>query len=181
MIHYSLRCCEGHAFDGWFASSAAFDSQVERALLVCPTCGSTNVERALMAPAVVSTRAERPQLTADKEEAAPAASAPAATATGETPADGAPAQPTPPPSSTDVALMDERAGQLRALLKAMHTAVKENGVDVGRKFAEEARKIHYGEAEARGIYGQADLDEARELIEEGIDILPLPPLPDERN
>lgn len=168
MIHYNLRCEKGHQFDGWFASSAAFDTQVERGLLACPTCGSTAIGRALMAPAVVSTRAERPS-------PAPEASEPAA---GAAPA---PAAPPSEPAPADVALMDERAGQLRAMLKALHEAVRKNGVDVGRKFADEARKIHYGEAEARGIYGQADLEEARELLEEGIDVLPLPPLPDERN
>lgn len=175
MIHYNLRCGQGHAFDGWFASSQAFDTQKERGLLACPQCGSDDVSRALMAPAVVSSRAAETRRAA----AAPEAAEGSAPASGEGSAVPATTEPTATPA--EVALMDERAQKLRTLIKAMHAAVKEVGVDVGRKFPEEARRIHYGESEARGIYGQADADEARALIEEGIDILPLPSLPDEQN
>lgn len=71
--------------------------------------------------------------------------------------------------------------QLRAMVRALHTKVKESAEDVGEGFAEEARKIHYGEAESRAIHGQASLGEAKELLDEGIAVLPLPALPDEKN
>ena len=181
MIHYTVRCENGHAFDGWFASSNAFDDQVARGLVTCPSCNSATVERGMMAPAVQSARK------ADVRAAAAAAEA-SAPATGNAPTGGganagAPTAKGVPsvPKPADVALVDERTHKLRALISAMHEAVKANGVDVGTRFAEEARRIHYGEAEARGIYGQADIDEARALIDEGIDILPLPMLPDDQN
>ncbi|WP_226578537.1 DUF1178 family protein [Acuticoccus sediminis] len=173
MIHYTLRCDKGHQFDGWFASSAAFDTQNERGLLTCPQCDSAKVQRALMAPAVVAGR--------DTRGAAPAATG-EAQEREDTSAPGAGGPPPAPAAQPgEMALMDERGQKLRALIKAMHAAVKEYGVDVGTNFPEEARRIHYGEAEARGIYGQADLEEARALLEEGIDILPIPALPDEQN
>ncbi|WP_108659765.1 DUF1178 family protein [Acuticoccus kandeliae] len=158
MIHYTLRCATGHGFDGWFASSDAFEKQQTSGLLSCPVCGSAEVERALMAPAINKGGAE-PQAVAaaEAEFNAPATQAP------------------------NVTLNDDRAERLRAALLALRKAVEENGVDVGRDFPEEARKIHYGESEPRGIYGQAEIEEARALIEEGIDILPLPILPDDRN
>ena len=166
MIHYTLRCDNAHSFDGWFASSQAFDRQKELGLLTCPQCGSAEVARGLMAPAVRSTR---------RSDAGEAAAAPGVGPGTESEGETAPG------TAAEVALVDERAEKLRTLIKAMHAAVKEAGVDVGRRFPEEARRIHYGEAEARGIYGQADPDEARALVEEGIDILPLPTLPDEQN
>lgn len=159
MIHYSLRCGHGHEFDGWFASSAAFERQREGDLLGCPACGSADVSRALMTPAL-SRNAALAQRTAKS---------PAEPATPE------PATPTP-----NVALVDERSQKMRALMRSIRETVLEHGADVGRSFPEEARRIHYGDAEPRGIYGQADHDEARELIEEGIAILPLPN-PDDTN
>lgn len=159
MMHYALRCAAGHTFDGWFASSDAFERQRKADLLACPHCGSAEVERALMAPAIGGTARGEP---AEERAEAP----PTGNEGGE---------------SRPVALVDEPSQKLRALLRAMHTMVKESGVDVGRNFPEEARRIHYGETEQRGIYGQANLEEARALVEEGIDILPLPALPDERN
>ncbi|UOM36069.1 DUF1178 family protein [Acuticoccus sp. I52.16.1] len=185
MIHYSLRCDDGHRFDGWFASSSAFETQHERGLLACPHCGSVAVQRALMAPAVVAGREPSRSTETAPDPAAP--SAPTGGGAGVAGGGGtnAPAQPArsepAAPSPSSIALMDERAHKLRTLIKAMHAAVKEVGTDVGRSFPEEARRIHYGEAEARGIYGQADAEEARALLEEGIDILPLPNLPDEQN
>ena len=165
MIHYNLRCHEGHAFDGWFGSSAAFERQQAEAMLTCPACGSADVTRALMAPAVVA-------------KAAPA-SAPQAQ---EIPAPATPEANEPPAGTpSSVALLDERAHRVREMIHAVRKAVIEHGVDVGRGFADEARKIHYGEAEPRGIYGQAAPEEARSLLEEGIAILPLPAAPEEAN
>ena len=80
-----------------------------------------------------------------------------------------------------VALKDDEAAKARAMLKALRQHVKDNAEDVGEDFTEEARRIHYGETEERAIYGQASLGEAKELIEEGISVLPLPDLPENKN
>jgi len=80
-----------------------------------------------------------------------------------------------------VAVLSERERELRAALRALREHVLKNAEDVGKGFVEEARKMHYGETEERSIYGEADLAEARALLEEGIDVLPLPVVPDDRN
>lgn len=158
MIHYALRCDGGHAFDGWFASSAAYDRQREAGAVTCPHCGTAAVDRALMAPAIAKGTAGG--AAKEPEFLPPAAEGPNAVMDGGT---------------------DDRAARMRAALRAMRQAVVENGVDVGRSFPEEARRIHYGEAEPRGIYGQAEIAEAKALLEEGIAVLPLPVLPEDRN
>jgi hypothetical protein len=168
MIHYDLRCAEGHTFDGWFASSAAFERQREESLLACPVCGSAAVDRALMAPALSKGR-----------EPAPA---------GPERTSGEPANETRdtgqeviPPAQSGGTILDDRATQVRNAIRALRKAVETHGVDVGRAFPEEARRIHNGETEPRGIYGQAEPDEARALLDEGVPVLPIPTLPDERN
>jgi hypothetical protein len=93
--------------------------------------------------------------------------------------DKAPAAPAQGPQP--VAVLSERERELRAALRALREHVMKNAEDVGKGFVEEARKIHYGETEERSIYGEADLEEARALLEEGIDVLPLPVVPDDRN
>jgi hypothetical protein len=80
-----------------------------------------------------------------------------------------------------MAVLSERERELRAALKALREHVMKNAENVGKDFVEEARKMHYGETEERSIYGEADLAEARALMEEGIDVLPLPVVPDDRN
>ncbi|WMS42849.1 DUF1178 family protein [Acuticoccus sp. MNP-M23] len=159
MIHYQLRCEDGHDFDGWFASSGAFEGQRTRKLVDCPVCGTTAVNRALMAPAVRTRGAAPPA--EHKPEQAPAP---------EETADKAPAP--------AVAAQNE---DFTAMVRALREAVRTHGVDVGRAFPEEARRIHYGEAEPRGIYGAANADETRALLEEGIEVLPLPALPEDHN
>jgi hypothetical protein len=152
MIHYQLRCAAEHEFDGWFANSASFDAQASRGLVECPTCGSGKVERALMAPAVP--KKGRPPRKLRKPEPAPeAAPAPMAVA-GE----GVP-------------------DQVRAMLMKLRAEVERNCDYVGAEFAEEARKIHKGEADARGIYGEATPDEAEALAEEGIEVAKIPWVP----
>jgi len=93
--------------------------------------------------------------------------------------DKAPKAPTP--EVQPVAVLSERERELRAALRALREHVLKNAEDVGKGFIEEARKMHYGETEERSIYGEADLAEARALLEEGIDVLPLPVVPDDRN
>lgn len=155
MIHYALRCTEGHDFEGWFRSSDDFERQAERRLLGCPHCGSAEVGRALMAPAVVT----------DRGRVAVPAAAPAA-----------PAAPSVP-----VALADPRAAALVEMLRDVRRRVEENADYVGDRFAEEARRIHYGESDQRGIYGEATGEEVSALLDEGVEIHPLPVLPEDRN
>jgi hypothetical protein len=160
MIRYALSCDAGHAFEAWFRSSADYDGQAERGLLSCPQCGSARVGKALMAPSVVTREA-------------PAATAPSA----------APAQvPVPvPPPPVPAALLPPEAQEVVAKLRELKSKLLESSENVGERFPDEARRIHYGEAPPRIVHGQASADEARALIEEGVGILPLPVLPEERN
>jgi hypothetical protein len=156
MIRYSLRCERGHAFESWFQSSAAYESQEKRKLVNCPACGSAKVERAIMAPQIVSKKGRETAVTA------PAA-----------PAD------VTAPTSTPLLMAQER--ELRAKLKELRDHIVKNADNVGERFPNEARKMHYGDIEHRPIYGEASPDEARALIEEGVEVSPLPVLPDDRN
>lgn len=152
MIRYALRCGTGHAFDAWFSSSASYDEQCEAEAVRCPECGSADVQKAPMAPAVL--RGKRQV----RENAAPARS-----------------------DAPNVASPDSPPGQTYAFLKGLREHLRANADDVGDKFAEEARKMHHGEAEERNIYGVATADEAKSLYEEGIPALPLPKLPEDHN
>jgi hypothetical protein len=154
MIHYNLRCDEGHEFDSWFNSSAGFEKQAKRGLLECPHCGSTKVDRALMTPNVP----RKGRITADKPPPAPA---------------------TPPvPSAQAVEKMAEHLpDQVRAMLQKLRAEVEKNCDYVGPEFAEEARRIAKGETDPRGIYGETTPEEAEALAEEGIDIAHIPWVP----
>ena len=156
MIRYALRCERDHAFESWFQDSSAFDTQVKRKLVSCPVCGSVKVEKAIMAPRIASKRG--------RETAAPAP---------------APAQPAPEAGSTSLMMAQER--ELRAKLKELRDHIVKNADNVGERFPNEARKMHYGEIEHRPIYGEASPEEARALIDEGVEVSPLPVLPDDRN
>jgi hypothetical protein len=163
MIKYALVCDKGHDFESWIADSAAYDKQVKRKLIACPVCDSVKVEKALMAPRV----------TTSKRKAAVAMQAPA-----ETPA-AAPAPEAPAPAP--VAMMSPQEQEFRSKLKELRDHLVKNSENVGEKFSDEARKMHYGEIEHRSIHGVASPEEAKELVEEGVEFLPLPVLPDERN
>jgi hypothetical protein len=160
MIHYNLRCNRGHSFESWFQSSSAYEAQEKRKLVNCPICGSSEVERAIMAPQVVSKKG--------RENATPTATA--------TPAPTPTAEPAP---STQLLMAQER--ELRAKLKELRDHIIKNADNVGERFPTEARKMHYGDIEHRPIYGEASPDEARALIDEGVEVAPLPILPDDRN
>jgi hypothetical protein len=164
MILYTLACENGHTFESWFASSAAYDKQVKRSLVACPVCNSAKVEKALMAP----------RLSGTKKRDGAAALAPAP---GSEPSLPAPAPAAPAP----VAMMSPQEHELRRKLKEIREHLTKNADYVGQKFPEEARKMHYGEIEHRSIYGEASPDQAKELHDEGIEFHPLPVLPDERN
>jgi hypothetical protein len=162
MIRYTLRCECGHAFESWFQSSSAYDSQIKRKLVTCPACGSVKVDKAIMAPQIVSKKG--------RESAVPAPVEPA-----EVTPPPAPTQ----PSSTPLLMAQER--ELRAKLKELRDHIVKNADNVGERFPSEARKMHYGDIEHRPIYGEASPDEARDLIDEGVEVTPLPVLPDDRN
>lgn len=162
MIRYDLVCSAPHAFDGWFRSSADFDAQSARGLVTCPVCGSAEVGKALMAPAV-RTRGTAVAPVSDLEAAATVAAK----------------VETPPP--VPVGLFPPEAAEMLAKLREIKQKLTANSENVGDRFPEEARKIHYGDAPERPVHGQATPDEARALIEEGVEIMPLPILPDERN
>ncbi|ODT06527.1 MAG: hypothetical protein ABS58_11235 [Mesorhizobium sp. SCN 65-20] len=141
MIRFSLHCDQAHDFEGWFRSNDDFETQRKRGFVECPECGSQRVEKALMAPAVSTSRKQ------DKIALA----------------------------------MGQEQRKAIAALKELSEKVRANAENVGDKFAEEARKIHFGETEARGIYGAATIDEAKGLAEDGIEFMPLPVFPDDRN
>ncbi|WP_019905306.1 DUF1178 family protein [Methylobacterium sp. 77] len=169
MIRYTLVCEHGHDFEGWFRSSGSYDDQARSGFVECPICGSTKVAKAMMSPAVAKP-VSRPPVS---KLPAPVGSAPEASSNAST----VPA-PTPP---TTMPVMAEPERQLRALVRAVREHVTRTADDVGRQFPEEARRMHYGEVTSRPIYGEASPSEARALIEEGIDVAPLPSLPDDLN
>jgi hypothetical protein len=148
MIHYQLRCDSEHEFDGWFKDSAGFDQQAERGLISCPVCGGTKMNRALMAP-----RVARKSRTIDAEPETASAAAPAVQASGVLP------------------------DSVRAALNRLRTEVEKNCDYVGKDFAQVARKIHNGEEEPRGIYGETTPGEAEALADDGIEVSTIPWLP----
>jgi hypothetical protein len=160
MIHYNLRCKKGHAFESWFQSSSAYEVQEKRQLVSCPVCGSSEVERAIMAPQIVSKKGRKDS---DSEPVA-------------TPA---PATDVAAPAPTPLLMAQEQ--ELRAKLRELRDHIVKNADNVGERFPAEARKMHYGDIEHRPIFGEASADEARSLIDEGVEVMPLPVLPDDRN
>jgi len=160
MIRYALRCERDHTFESWFQTSSAFEQQVKRKLVSCPVCNSVKVEKAIMAPQIVSKKGRR------EVEAPPPQPQP-------------PADPAPTQGSTPLLMAQER--ELRAKLKELRDHIVKNADNVGEQFPNEARKMHYGEIEHRPIYGEASPEEARALIDEGVEVSPLPVLPDDRN
>ena len=144
MIHYQLRCDAAHEFDGWFANSEGFESQACQGLIACPVCADTHITRALMTPGIPR-KAEK---TTEPDRPAPAPVNPAAGG----------------------AIPDA----VRAALQRLRQELESHCDYVGTDFAEEARRIHYGEAERRGIYGESSEEEAASLAEEGIDVARIP-------
>lgn len=139
----NLRCAHGHAFEGWFGSLEEFDSQLQRELIECPVCGDKAIVKGLSAPRL-NLGAARPPEAPSAAPASPAAAPPA-----------------------------EHANQAAARWMRGLREVLARTEDVGERFAEEARRMHYGEAEERGIRGQATRAEAEALMEEGVAVMPL--------
>ena len=173
MIRYTLNCAKGHDFESWFQNSSAFDKQQKRGLVACPVCGSTKVEKAIMAPRLARVEASELARTVDAAAVKPTPSVPT------TPSP--PAMPPVAPGKGTVAMMSPQERELRQKLKELRDHVTKNANYVGPQFPEEARKMHYGEIEHRSIYGEASPEEAKALHEEGIEFHPLPILPDDHN
>jgi hypothetical protein len=160
MIKYALVCERKHNFEVWFSDSSDYDRQRKRGLVTCPVCDTKKVEKAIMAPALGR---------GAKKRGGPASI--------EAPV-SAPEM-APPPGQ--VAMISPQEQEFRAKLKELRDHLIRNADNVGKKFPEEARRMHYGEIEHRSIYGEASPQEAKELYDEGIEFHPLPALPDERN
>jgi hypothetical protein len=158
MIHYQLRCRQQHEFDGWFKDSASFDAQAQRGLLECPVCADVHIERALMAPAVPRKK--------DVRAAEPPAEAPAAQQAPD-------ALPGAPMTVTEGTMPD----RMRAALQRLRAEVEKNCDYVGDAFADEARRIHRGESQRRGIYGETTPEQAETLQDEGIAVARIPWVP----
>lgn len=139
MIQYSLHCSQGHQYDAWFKSAAAFDEQRARGIVTCAVCGEGGVEKAPMAPTVARTDTQKMSLSSAHPDAL----------------------------------------KFRELLRAYRQKVTTEADYVGDKFAEEARKIHFEEVEARGIYGEATRDEVAALLDDGVEFMPLPDIADD--
>jgi hypothetical protein len=132
MILFTLRCSQGHEFDGWFRDGDGFEAQQQGGEIACPHCGDTAVEKAVMAPRLGRSKEAKPPMS---------------------------------------------PAQMRAALVELRRQVESNCDYVGGRFAEEARRIHYGETDPRGIYGEASDEESRALSEEGIQFGRVPWIP----
>ncbi len=180
MINYNLKCADGHSFDSWFQSASAYDKLAAAGLVSCSYCGSTKVEKAIMAPRV---RTGRKAVSGIGEPELPAAEQGAQQNSGAGPAGRAHSegQPVAPATADPVAgpgalsqPAGEAAGKMEQALGELRRRVEENSDYVGKDFASEARAMHLGDAPERAIYGEAKPDEAKALIEDGIPVLPLP-------
>lgn len=158
-----LQCSQGHSFEGWFGSQGDYDAQRARGLVTCPVCNDSEIVKMLSAPRLNLGHSLAPASSVNAGDNAPRAPAPAV-----------PAPQGVSPTSADLARAPDTFQQMQAAMLSMVRHVMANTEDVGPKFAEEARKIHYGEREGRNIRGQATREETEALLDEGIDVLPLP-------
>ncbi len=183
MKKFTLICDREHEFEAWFSSSEAITEQVSQKLLDCPYCGSQLIRKQLSAPNLSSpkTRA-RMHITnpTEAENAAPppAAISPAAQMSVQDTAKLNSSGPDKPQHFAGPA-SDLQAHALRMAIKQLHKTIQAEFKNVGEDFAEQARKMHYGEKENENIYGTCSPDETKELIDEGIEIAPIPVLPSE--
>ena len=158
MILYRLRCSQGHEFDSWFKDSKSYERQEKKSLIGCAVCGDSKVARAIMAPRIGSGgRTQEVVVASETAAAAPAAAS--------------------PEQQQMAALAKHMPKEMRETLLKLRQQVEQNCEHVGSNFAEEARKIHYGESDKRGIYGETTDKEAEALAEEGIEFGRLPWIP----
>jgi hypothetical protein len=155
VIVFDLKCPKNHVFEGWFGSSDDYEDQRARGLLACPMCGDVSVAKAVMAPAVAAKGNQR-------VENLPVPNSASAPPTGRS-------KTVPVSSGMDL----EKAQLLMSALAEAQSAALKNSEWVGRGFADAARAMHYGEQEYKPIHGEVAADEAKGLIEEGIEVAPL--------
>ena len=170
MIRYTVRCNAGHEFEGWYRDSKTYETLQAAGAVSCPECGAVEVRRAPMAPALSDTKATR--------RSGPAPAEP----DGDSAADSAgpaapPAAASPAPVSAEDAKRIHVMGRIREAMVEMRRHVESNADYVGPKFADEARKIHYGETRQRSIYGEATDAESEALRDEGIEFGRIPWVP----
>ena len=183
MIRYTVRCRSGHEFEGWYRDSRTYETLQAAGAISCPDCGSAEVRRAPMAPALSGTKATRrdePLLT-NRDGDSDASAAPEPKSGPESGPESGPAAaplPGPPaPVSAEDARRIHVMGKIREAMVEMRRHVEKNADYVGPKFAEEARKIHYGETGQRSIYGEATDTESEALRDEGIEFGRIPWVP----
>ncbi|MEN2495250.1 MAG: hypothetical protein TECD_01171 [Hyphomicrobiaceae bacterium hypho_1] len=165
MIRYQLQCDFNHVFEAWFSNSEAYENQSNNNLVVCPQCGSKVISKAIMAPNIGVKANRKHQETTGRHNNYPKTVAP---------------QYGSEEAKVSREIVNTRHDILAAKRK-IYEIIEQNAEYVGSEFAEEARKIHYEEVEERGIYGEASAIEVRQLLDEGIEIQPLPTLPKEHN
>ncbi|MCF6302702.1 MAG: DUF1178 family protein [Devosiaceae bacterium] len=156
MIQYALVCENTHQFEAWFRSAVAYDDQIKMGVVSCPICATSKVNKALMAPAVGRKGNSRSlEKNGDQEKS-----------------EGA---------SVSLSAGHPEQKKLQQAIRQLREKITSEADYVGNKFASEARKIHDEKAEPRGIYGEATPEEAASLIEDGVEFMPLPALPEEQN
>lgn len=191
MILFALRCSADHRFEAWFRNGAAYDEQAAAHQIACPICGDTVVGKAPMAPRIAKGVAKTADRAREQAEAA-AADAPPASVPAAVPSHAPAAMPAPIPAPVPLPSADDMVAALPAglndaqreavaevmrQLTEVRRSVEKNCDYVGDRFAEEARRIHYGETDPRGIYGEASDDEVAELHEEGVTFHRIPWIP----
>lgn len=166
MIVFDLQCALGHSFEGWFRSHEDFSQQIEAGIVNCPDCGSGTIQKKFSTPHLarsVKTGRDTPHDAHTAQGGVMIASASE---------DGSVAQAVHAPG-----LPSEIAHELRSVFRKIRKHVEKTCDYVGDRFAEEARRMHYGETDERGIYGEASMEETAELVEEGINVMPIPGAP----
>ena len=168
MIVFDLCCSLGHRFEAWFRDNASFERLAAANEISCGICGDSKIEKALMAPAVRTRSAAAPDDARDHAHPQPVGASP----DGRSETCGKAAV-----DSGCLTIPQEKIVEAMRLLRRVQTHIEKNFESVGKRFAEEAKKMHYGEAEKRNIYGEASREEAQALIDEGIEINRIPWLP----
>lgn len=175
MIKYTLRCGGDHEFQSWFGSIAAYETLAKAGQLSCPVCGSSKVDRAIMAPALARPQPDRTSrrstVTATEDPVAADA-----VAIGPSAGSGG--------ASLDLDARWSERREILARLRQLRDAALEKSEYVGERFAEQARLVHEETTEgkpARAVHGEASRDEVLSLLDDGIPVAPIPPLPDDAN
>ena len=162
MILFDIKCSDGHIFEAWFQNNEAYEQQIDNDLVECPLCGCTKTSKSLMSPNISAKGEiirEAYQSEQDSEDHKVTVSAHSN-------------------SSKEVSSDDVKRAldHMHNTMSKFRRQAEKSCEYVGDDFADEARKIHAGESEKRGIYGETTISETEELLEEGIDILPVPGL-----